>query len=359
MLLNCPTARLLLCAGERTPRPLDFLVVGLNHQSASLGVREKASVPAGGVAELLANLRPIAAEAMVVATCNRTEIYLSGLRCCPRAAFNEAFGGEFDSNIYLHQGRDAVIHLYRVVAGLDSLVVGETQIQGQVKRALADAVEHKTAGKFISKVVQGALAAGKRVRTETSLSDRVVSVSSAAVELAAEKLNGLQGKTALVIGAGETAELTLKHLCAAGVGAVLVSNRTEGRAADLAAKFDGRVWNHADLPRALEIADVVIASTGAQRFVLSADAVSVNVARRAGRPLFLFDISMPRNIDPQIGELSGVFLSNLDDINAIVNRNLSSRRLALPQAEAIIREAAADLVRWHLTREAQLRSAAG
>ncbi|GHF96621.1 glutamyl-tRNA reductase [Deinococcus piscis] len=354
-MLTCPTAQSLLAAAPSSPRTLDFAVVGLNHQTAPVSVREQAAVPVQGAQVLYGTLQDYADEVMVVATCNRTEVYLAGIRGAPEAAFNQAFRGEFGEHLYLHQERDAVRHLYRVVAGLDSLMVGETQIQGQVKRALAEAAGYGSTGTLLNKIVQGALATGKRVRSETGLSDRVVSVSSAAVELAREVLGDLQGRTALILGAGETAELTMTHLKAAGVSDVLVVNRTEERARTLADRWGGRTCPYQELQRALPQADVVIASAATPHWVVQGADAEQAIRERAGRPLFFFDISMPRILAPDIAEVSGAHLYNLDDLNSIVAQNLQWRRSALPHAEAIIRESAADLMRWHLTREAQLR----
>lgn len=353
-MLTCPTAQSLLATAAQPPHALDFAVVGLNHQTAPVSVREQAAIPVQGAQVVYGLLRDYAEEVMVVATCNRTEVYLAGVRGSISAAFNRAFHGEFAEHLYIHEGRSAVTHLYRVVSGLDSLVVGETQIQGQVKRALAEAAEYHTAGKLMNKIVQGALATGKRVRSETGLSDRVVSVSSAAVELAREVLGDLQGRTALILGAGETAELTMTHLKAAGVSDVLVVNRTEERARLLADRWGGRTCPYQELQMALPQADVVIASAAAPHWVVQGVDAAAALKQRAARPLFFFDISMPRILAPDIAEVPGAYLYNLDDLNSIVARNLDWRRSTLPHAEAIIREASADLLRWHLTREAQL-----
>ncbi|PNY83032.1 glutamyl-tRNA reductase [Deinococcus koreensis] len=337
--------------------PLDFAVVGLNHQTAPVEVRERAAVRAGEEGALLSHLSRHAAEAMLLSTCNRTEVYLSGLDADgggdPVAAFEGAWGHALGEHLYVHRGEDAVRHLYRVAAGLDSLVLGETQIQGQVKRAWQDAHARGLSGTLLNKVAQGALAAGKRVRHETGMSDKVVSVSSAAVELAQAALGDLQQRTALIIGAGETAELTLTHLLAAGVKDVIVVNRTAERARLLAERVGGRACAYEYLHEVLPEADVVIASSGAPHYVLRAQGVREALGGRPGRDMFLIDISVPRILDPEIAGVPGAYLHNLDDLTDIVQRNLQSRHAALPQAEAIIRAAAADLSRWHLTREAQ------
>lgn len=329
-------------------------MVGLNHQTAPVGVRERAAVRVGESDALLAHLSRHAGEVMLLATCNRTEVYMAGLRGEATAAFEGAWGHALGDYLYVHTGERAVQHLYRVAAGLDSLVIGETQIQGQVKRAWQDANERGLSRTLMNKVAQGALAAGKRVRFETGMSDKVVSVSSAAVELAQATLGGLAGRTALIIGAGETAELTLTHLRAAGVEDVIVVNRTAKRAQELAAKLGGRACAHEYLQEVLPEADVVIASSAAPHYVLDAVGVAEALAQRPERPMFLIDISVPRILNPDLAEVTGAYLYNLDDLTGIVSRNLESRRAALPHAEAIVREAAADLSRWHLTREAQL-----
>lgn len=354
MTLACPTARRFVARSPLpAPDPLDFVVVGLNHNTAPVEVRERAAVRAGEEDALLAHLSRHAREVMLLATCNRTEVYLAGLSGDPLAAFQGAWGHALEDHLYSYSGEDAVSHLYRVAAGLDSLVIGETQIQGQVKRAWQAANARGLSGSLLNKIAQGALAAGKRVRTETGLSDSVVSVSSAAVELAELALGGLSGRTALIIGAGETAELTLTHLRAAGIEDVIVVNRTAERARQLAAKLGGRVCAAEFLHEALPEADVVIASSAAPHYVLNGEAVAAALAARGERPMFLIDISVPRILDPDIAGVRGAHLLNLDDLTAVVHRNLQGRRAALPQAGAIIREAASDLSRWHLTRTAQ------
>ncbi len=355
MTLACPTARGLLARRPGPqPAPLDFLVVGLNHQTAPVEVRERAAVRPGEEDALLGHLSRHADEVLLLATCNRTEVYLAGVQGEALAAFEGAWGHELLEHLYVYRGEEAVRHLYRVTAGLDSLVIGETQIQGQVKRAWQSAHARGLSRTLMNKVVQGALAAGKRVRHETGLSDKVVSVSSAAVELAQAALGDLSQRSALILGAGETAELTLTHLRAAGVQDVLVVNRTPERARALAEKLGGRACPAEELHAALPEADVVIASSAAPHYVVTAQNVREALAQRPGRAMFLIDISVPRILDPEIASVPGAYLYNLDDLTAVVQRNMRSRRAALPYAEAIIRELGSDLSRWHLTRATQL-----
>lgn len=353
MTLACPTAYRLLAALPQAPAPLDLAVVGLNHQTAPLAVRERAAVRAGEETPLLQHLSRHAQEVMLLATCNRTEVYLAGLEGHPVAAFEGAWGHALDEHLYLYQGERAVRHLYRVAAGLDSLVIGETQIQGQVKRAWQQASTLGLSKTLLNKVAQGALAAGKRVRHETGMSDKVVSVSSAAVELAQAALGHLAGRSALVIGAGETAELTLTHLRAAGMQDIMVVNRSIERAQQLASKLGGRSCPYEYLAKVLPEADVVIASSAAPHYVLQANMVQKALSTRPQREMFLIDISVPRILNPNIASVAGAHLYNLDHLTDIVQHNLQSRYAALPYAEAIIRETASDLYRWHLTRQAQ------
>lgn len=354
--LTCPTVQSWLSdATKNSPslRPLPLSVVGLNHQTAPVAVREKAAVRPEREAELLRACLPYAGEAMLLCTCNRTEIYLVGPQDDPQQIFLQVFGPEFAGYLYRYQGQQAVEHLFRVTAGLDSLILGETQIQGQVKRAWQAAHTACTSHTLLNKVAQAALAAGKRVRSETSMSDKVVSVSSAAVELARDTLGDLQGSTTLVIGAGETAELTLTHLREAGAGEVIVVNRTVERAQKLAKKWNGHAHAYEYLQKILPQADVVIASSAAPHYVLHAKNVAKALAQR-DRGMLLIDISVPRILDPSISKITEARLCNLDDLTGIVQNNLQSRRAALPQAEAILRSSSAELQRWYLTRQASL-----
>ena len=333
---------------------LDLAVVGLNHTTAPVEVRERAAVREDEREVILSHLRLHAREVLLLATCNRTEVYFSGIEGDPISAFEGAWGHLLREHLYVYHGEVAARHLYRVAAGLDSLVIGETQIQGQVKRAWQDASKRGDTAALLNKAAQGALGAGKKVRFETGLADNVVSVSSAAVELARQTLGDLSGRTALIVGAGETAELTLTHLTAAGVKDIIVVNRTEARARQLAEKVGGRVCAAEYLHRALPEADVVIASSAAPHYVLGAGGVAAALQERPPRPMMLIDISVPRILNPDIAGVPGAHLYNLDDLQGVVSRNLAFRRQALPRAEQIVAAAVADLVRWQAFREQRL-----
>lgn len=339
---------------SRHPHGLDLVAIGLNHQTAPVEVRERAAVRETEREAILSHLRQHAREVMLLATCNRTEVYMAGVDGDPVAAFEGAWGHSLREHLYLHEGEEAARHLYRVAAGLNSLVLGETQIQGQVKRAWQDAAERKDTGALLNKAAQSALNAGKRVRSETGLSDKVVSVSSVAVELAQQVLGDLQGRTALILGAGETAELTLTHLKAAGIGTVLVVNRTAERARQLAEKLGGRACPGERLQQVLPEADVIIASSAAPHYVLGKAGVEEALALR-GKPMLFIDISVPRILNPDIDEVVGAHLYNLDDLQGVVSRNMASRRAALPEAEQIVEELVGDLLHWHHFRVQRLQ----
>ncbi|AFZ67922.1 glutamyl-tRNA reductase [Deinococcus peraridilitoris] len=333
--------------------PLDFAVIGLNHKTAPLGVRERASVLPQEQEAILSHLARHADEVMLLSTCNRTEVYLASVHGDPLSAFEGAWGQALRPYLYLYEGDEAVRHLYRVAAGLDSLVIGETQIQGQVKRAWQDASTQSLTGALLNKAAQGALRAGKRVRSETGVSDKVLSVSSAAVELAQNIFGArehgvkdtLAGRTAMIIGAGETAELTLTHLRAAGIENVIVVNRTVERARALADKLGGQACPVELVQEVLPRTDVVIASAAAPHYVLWPDLVSASLSARA-HPMFLIDISMPRIIDPACASVPGAYLYNLDDLTRIVERNLAERLSFVPRADAIVEEEVGNLRRW-------------
>ncbi len=336
------------------PHTLDLAVVGLNHKSAPLSVRERAAVRPEEQAAILAHLRAHADEVMLLSTCNRTEVYLAGVRGDPLSAFEGAWGQALRPYLYVLEGEAAALHLHRVAGGLDSLVIGETQIQGQVKRAWQDARERGLTGPVLNKAAQSALHAGKRVRSETGVADKVLSVSAAAVELAGNIFGTLRGRSAMIVGAGETAELTLTHLRAAGVERVTVVNRSVERAQELASKLGGHACPVDLVAGVLPETDVVIASAAAPHYVLWPDLIAGALAGRS-RPMFLIDISVPRIIDPACAEVDGAYLYNLDDLTRIVEKNLSERRSFVPLAEAIVREEVAALEKWASFRAARVK----
>lgn len=324
---------------------LNFVAVGVNHKTAPLSVRERIALRPEEFPLMLEHLQKHAREVMILSTCNRTEVYMAGVVGDPLSAFEGAWGQPLREYLYIKHGLHALKHLTRVASGLDSLVLGETQILGQVKRTWQDAHKAGTTGSILNKATQLALQVGKRVRTETGISDKAVSVSYAAVELAKSIFGDLQGKTALIVGAGETAELTMTHLKSSGIQDVIVVNRTVERAKKLAEAFGGQVCAIDMLLEALPKADVVIASSSAPHYVIRAEHVQ-NALKERTAPMFLIDISVPRILEPEISHTEGAYLYNLDDLTAIVERNLAQRAKLIPHAETLIEEGLTEFKRW-------------
>ncbi|MDI6870134.1 MAG: glutamyl-tRNA reductase [Bacillota bacterium] len=338
-----------------------FLVVGLNHKTAPVEVRERLSVSGERRLEALRELvsRPTVDEAAVLSTCNRTEIYVLGPEVAAAehevVAFLQAQIALPDCRLepYLYRkvGLEAVQHLFRVVSGLDSMILGEAQILGQVKEALHAALNANSLGVHLGKVFRQAVEVGKRVRTETEIGQNAVSVSYAAVELARHIFGELTGKSVLIIGAGETGELTARTLAAHGATAILVANRTYERAVELAARFGGEAFSFDALPECLARTDIVISSTGAPHVVLDLEMVRQVMRRRRQRPLFLIDIAVPRDIDPRVNDLDNVYLYDIDDLQTVVERNLARREQEIERVERIIAEETAALSQWWSARQ--------
>lgn len=325
---------------------MPLTVVGLNHQTAPVEVRERLNFPAKELPRALHSLmqHPAVAEGLIFSTCNRVEVV-----ACPREEANlppllvdflahqrEVKRAEFESHLYVHHGREAIRHLLRVAASLDSMVVGEPQILGQVKDAFAAAREAGTVGGVLEFVLARALAVAKKVRAETGIGVAAVSVSSAAVELARKIFGSLENRTVFLLGAGETSELTARHLQESGAHTVFVSNRTYERAQELARQLCGEAIRFDELLGHVARADIVIASTAAPHYLVRREHVLGFLAERKNRPMFFIDISVPRNLEPAINELDNVFLYNIDDLQQVVKANLRERRREALHAEEII-----------------------
>jgi glutamyl-tRNA reductase len=304
--------------------------------------------------------RPHAAEAVVISTCNRSELYVA---CDNPDAGGEdliAFLSEFHQlpaerirpHLYSHVDHDAARHLFRVASGLDSLVVGEPQILGQIKDAFATATTVESAGPLLNRLFHWAFGVGKRVRSETALAEGAVSVSFAAVNLARKIFGQLAGRRVLVIGAGEMGKLTALHLKAQGVAGIVITSRTLAHAQELADEVGGTVTSWDSLGQAIVDADIVITVTGASTPILSKSAVAAAMPASRTRPLFLIDIAVPRDVDPRAGEIEQVFLYNIDDLQAIVRENLEKRGDEAGRAEQIVEEEVQKFSTWHRSREA-------
>jgi glutamyl-tRNA reductase len=251
----------------------------------------------------------------------------------------------------VREGEEAVEHLCAVACGLDSLVLGESQIQGQVADAHQLALAHSTAGPAIDALFRAALQAGKRARNETEINRHAASISHVAVELALQIFDDLATKTVTLVGAGEMAELAAKNLVDNGVGKLLVVNRSAGRAAALAQQYGGEALGWERLSQALWRSDIVISSTAAPHAILRPDSVAAAMRMRRNRPLFLIDIAVPRDVDPAVGELSNVFLYDIDDLQQVIEANLEQRRREVPRVQAIVRQQAAEFMAWFHARD--------
>jgi glutamyl-tRNA reductase len=335
-------------------------LVGLSHKTAPIEFREKLTFPVEAQEEALAALvaSPEVAEAVILSTCNRTEIYAvtatehGGVDAVVdfMAASHVLDRHELVRYLYVIEGQAVVRHLFRVISSLDSMVVGEAQIQHQCKEAYDAAFGAGTAGRVFNKLFRQAFEVGKRVRTETAIGESAVSISYAAVELARKVFDTLEGRTILVVGAGKMSELTAKHLVSQGVRQVLVANRTYERAVELADRFEGTAIPYEDLFTRMREADIVISSTGAPGFVISRDQVAGAVKGRRS-PLFLIDIAVPRDIDPAVNTLPNIFVYDIDDLSGVVESNLEERMREAHLAEQIIEEEVDGFHAWLKTME--------
>jgi glutamyl-tRNA reductase len=334
----------------------ELLALGASHKTASLELRERIALPTGRAARVLAELTEHDAvhEAVALFTCNRTELYLvtadavdaenAALAILSRQAGlrpTELFG-----SLYSLRGREAVEHLFAVTGGLDSMIVGEAEIQGQVKRAYEMALVEGVSGPVSNRLFRDALAAGKRVRSETGVSRSNVSISTVAVQLAGEFLGDLADRRVLVIGAGENAELTARALRDRGVVTLFVANRRYDRALGLAQRFGGRAVTFDDMPRELEAADIVVTSTGAPHQILGREELEFVAASRMGRPLVLIDLAVPRDIEPSVRDCPGIALHDMDDLQRAVARNMDAREAEAAEALVLVREEVARFEDW-------------
>jgi len=333
---------------------MHLTLVGLSHKTAPIEIREKLTFPAHRQAEALSALTHTdsISEAVILSTCNRTEIYVlsadeGGADAVIDflAEFHELSRHDLARYLYIVEGQAVVKHLFRVVSSLDSMVLGEAQILHQVKEAYDSACESSSAKRVFHKLFRQSFEVGKRVRTETAIGESAVSISYAAVELAKKVFDTLEGRTILVVGAGKMSELTAKHLVSQGVRSVLVANRTYERAVELAEKFEGTPIPYETLFERMREADIVISSTSAPGYVIEKNQVTgVMKGRRA--PLFFIDIAVPRDIDPAVNDLSGAFVYDIDDLNGVVQSNLEERMHEAKRAEVIIEEEIAEFEAW-------------
>jgi glutamyl-tRNA reductase len=325
----------------------ELLALGISHKTAPLELRERLALTEGRSVGVLRELleRDEVLEAAAISTCNRTELYL--FASDPVGAESGALGllaseaetppTELVGHLYSLRGSQAGGHLLAVTAGLDSMIIGEAEIQGQVKRAYELALVEGATGPILNRLFRTALAAGKRARSETGISERSMSIPSVAVELAQRTLGDVDARQVLVVGAGETAELTARALAAKGVKAIFIANRHYDRAIGLAQRFAGRAVRFEELPEEMTGADIVVASTSSPHSVIEREGLAEVMVAREGRPLLLIDLAVPRDIHPSCRDLPGVSLYDMDDLQALVERNASGRESEARRAEAILR----------------------
>jgi glutamyl-tRNA reductase len=334
-------------------------LIGMNHRSAPLDLRERACFTDDEIPSALARLLEgaHASEALILATCNRVEILARANEGVPMAVELRAFLAKergldtvtIDRHVYVHEGLHAVRHVFSVACGLDSMVLGEPQILGQLKRAYAVASESGSTGPMLDRLLQHALSAAKRVRTATGISRNAVSVASAAATLARTIFDGLAGRSALLLGAGKMTELAAKHLASQGVTDITVTNRTYARACTLAESLAGTALPWDDLTQALERVDIVLTGTAATTPVLTKAQVRQALPARRGGPLFIVDIAVPRDVEPSVHDLPGVYLYDVDDLQGIADTGLDERRRAAEEARRMLDVEVVVFDRWRQT----------
>jgi glutamyl-tRNA reductase len=327
-----------------------LIVIGASHRTAPVEVREKFVFGPSDIPPSLAHLRSSAdvRESVLLSTCNRTELYLVEGEDDPvpavTAMLQARLGSDPTSHLYIRRDREAAAHLFRVAAGIDSMILGEAQIQGQVRDAWE--ISRSESGAMLNRLFQSALQVGSRVRTETTIGRGAASVSSASVQLARQIFGSLNGRRAMVLGAGETAELALECLAAEGVRTAMVANRTFDRADALARRYGATAVNYDECWRKLHEVDLLICSTAAPHPVVTAAHVRPTLGQRGDHPLCILDIALPRDVEPAVGGLDNVFLYDLDDLRAVVASSLDRRRADLPTAEQVIGSEAEKYWEW-------------
>lgn len=340
---------------------MTLLAVGINYNTAPVAIRERLSFPADTLFAALKELRQVReiSEAAILSTCNRTEFY------CTTTTANEQFlidwvaqtkkidVASFKPYLYTHADSQLIRHMFRVACGLDSMILGEPQILGQMKSAYQSACEAGTLGKHLGRLFQQTFTAAKKVRTDTAIGSSPVSVAFAAVQLAQQINDNLREQTALLIGAGETIELTARHLRQQGIGHIIIANRTFAKAQALAEQFNGVAITLADIPLYLSDADIVISSTASQLPILGKGSVESALKKRRYKPMFMVDLAVPRDIEAEVEQLRDVYLYTVDDLQNTIDQNMDSRRRSAEQAEEIIDTQVDYFLTWLRAENAQ------
>ena len=335
---------------------MNIVVVGLSHKTANVEVREKLAFSPTQMEKPLQALLALdgITEGIIVSTCNRVEIYITTRDIAGGIARVKRFLADYhnfplyilEQHIYSLHGEDAIRHVFRVASSLDSMVVGEPQILGQIKTSYGYAAEYRSSGIILNRFLHKAFSVAKRVRTETKIASSAVSVAFAAVELAKKIFNDLSDKTVMLIGAGEMCELAAKHFLNSGVRGLMVTNRTFERAEKLADEFDGKAVRFDELFDQLHKADIILSSTGAPHTIIGAGDLEAVMRRRRQKPMFFIDIAIPRDIDPAVNNVENVYLFTVDDLQEVVASNLQQRKEEANKAEEIVNEEIGQFFKW-------------
>jgi len=340
---------------------MTLLAVGINYNTAPVAIRERLSFPAETLHTAVKELRQVheISEAAILSTCNRTEFYCTATTADERflvdwvAQTKQIEASSFTPYLYTHTDNKLIKHMFRVACGLDSMILGEPQILGQMKSAYQTACEAGTLGKHLGKLFQQTFTAAKKVRTDTAIGSSPVSVAFAAVQLSQQIFTNLKEQTALLIGAGETIELTARHLRQQGIGRIIIANRTHAKALALAELFNGQAITLAELPAHLAEADIVISSTASQLPILGKGSVESALKKRRYKPMFMVDLAVPRDIEAEVEQLRDVYLYTVDDLQNTIDQNMDSRRRAAEQAEEIIDTQVDHFLAWLRVQSAQ------
>ncbi len=335
---------------------MKIINIGMNHETAPVELRECLATDPENTVRALALMRDLECikEGLFISTCNRVEALIATESAKEAeksvislmAKLGNMPKESFSSNLYTNEDRDAVMHIFRVASSIDSMIVGEPQILGQIKEAYAEATRQKTSGVILNRLMHRAFHVAKRVRTETEICEAAVSISYAAVELAKKIFRVLEGKKVLLIGAGEMAELAAKHLMAHGVSSMVVANRTFERAVEVAGLFKARPVSFDEIGVQLLEVDIVVTSTASKEYVISYDQVKNSLRKRRNRPLFFIDIAVPRDVEPKINDLENVYVYDIDDLKGIIDINMAQRQQEAVKAERIVQEEAGKFEKW-------------
>ncbi len=334
----------------------EIVIIGLNHNTAPVEVRERLAFSTEDNPKVLQAMRrePWADEIVLFSTCNRVE-FLLATKDMPKAVgavkdfladFKKTPRSAFEQALYVYNGDEAVRHMFRVASSLDSMVVGEAQILGQIKESYREACNHRTCGVVLNRLMHRSFWVAKRVRTETGIGDHAVSISYAAVELGRKIFGELEGKAVLLVGAGEMAELAVEHLVTNRAGPIFVANRTFERGLEIAEGFKGTAIRFEEIPEYLKQVDIVISSTGAPNYILRHGDFKGVMRARKNRPLFLIDIAVPRDIDPEINRITNVYVYDIDDLQSAIQENINERQREARKGERIADMAVVQFRRW-------------